>query len=515
MGDTNNTYYGYETLLSYMNCFDPNDKSKIASFQSSKNIKLILTLPTFATCNTEDGKTTDAYYLTPNSQIMQAFVNGVKSIQAEGLQGTIPESIANFSIENNVVYLDDVKPCPVGSDTMPNEAPMDIIASAMIGTGCDVEFWASKYSLLGLLSQIQTKAEAKDSDEMWIFSLSWGTYGICDFIDRQETRFQIDVGQTCGKVTSGCPSGDTAPCNLTNAEYIGACEEILENLTTNYNCIFFVSSGDDGPTSLELFNTLPYFVDYPTCSQHVISVGGVNYKAQAPSNQATNKTPSYALTQKISPNAIGIATPVTSDSRANNTPEMTVGGDYDASGGTLMKTGGGFTGYTDSTNTTNDTLQIKARSSQIPFVNTYMDSSTMPKGYNNTQTWNKANPQRGIPDISGCMANGLAIGWDQSDNTKFNWLNADGTSFSSPLIAGFFALLLSYADLPANTQLIDFIYANPDCFDKPQTVSTNSFSDNQGNLVNGYTSTTTQGTWDPCVGIGVPNFLELYNKLTS
>jgi hypothetical protein len=212
---------------------------------------------------------------------------------------------------------------------------------------------------------------------------------------------------------------------------------------------------------------------------------------------------------------------MSADERSNSVPISTIGGIIEP----LAVTGGGFSGYNS-----NDTIDIKARASQVPFLNDYQISTTFPEGYTNSLPWNSSSPQRGIPDISACMSNAIIAGWARSmkastnpynllDMTKsdnsteedaFAMYNGDGTSLSSPLLAGFFAVLLSYQDLPKGVLLNDFLYAHPDCFDKPQTVGANTYS-----TINGFTSTTESKTWDPCVGLGTPNFLKLYNALKA
>jgi hypothetical protein len=544
----NNSFYSYKTLLSYMNCFDPSGNGDFATFQTDAKVKLIITIPGVAVCGL-DTPPPYAYYKTPNTAMMNAFTSTITSLKELGAD--IPDTLANFSQANNIINLDgdDTPPCPETAESVEIESGMDIVASAMIASGCPTEFWTSKYSLLGVLSLIQTKAQSKDSDEKWIFSLSWGTYGLCDYL-ATDIKHEIGIGQTCDSITLGCPSGTSAPCKLTNEEYIKACEAILQDLTENHNCIFFVSSGDTGAVSNDNFTKIPYFVDYPTSSKYVISVGGINYTAQAPSDQQTSNPAAYNLVNGLiesglgtvqqimakfyggiaalkallsggtSSTTVGIATPMDGTSRTTTTPDMVIGGQSEATvsstGDTFMATGGGFSGYNS-----NDTVSITARASQIDCLNTYYNSVGMPSDFSSSLPWNKDAPQRGIPDLSAAMANGFGITWGDSSSNGDTYVidNADGTSFSSPLMAGFFALLLSYKDLPSGMHLADFIYENKDCFDKPQTADANAwiYVDAQGKTqpVAGFMSTTDAGTWDPCVGLGVPNFIALYNKLNA
>jgi hypothetical protein len=514
--DAANTFYTFKTIASYMNCFDPNDTNQLASFQSGSKIKIIIAIPGFATCNLA---TKDAFYKKPSAELMNYYSNQIKTLGDLDFDPT-DTALANYSIENNIIYLDDLAPCPDSSISTPSlESPLDIQTSAMMGRGCPVECWASKYSLLGLFAQIQSRAASKDPDEKWIFSISWGTMSLCSLLKREMEIYKIDLGQDCDNINLGAPSSCSSPCALTNQAYINACEMILEDLTTNHNCIFFVSSGDTGPTSSTAEGQLiNYAVDYPTSSKYVISAGGINYGEVAPSGQSTAVT---SLVQSISKSAIGIATAMSADERSNSVPISTIGGIIEP----LAVTGGGFSGYNS-----NDTIDIKARASQVPFLNDYQISTTFPEGYTNSLPWNSSSPQRGIPDISACMSNAIIAGWARSmkastnpynllDMTKsdnsteedaFAMYNGDGTSLSSPLLAGFFAVLLSYQDLPKGVLLNDFLYAHPDCFDKPQTVGANTYS-----TINGFTSTTESKTWDPCVGLGTPNFLKLYNALKA
>ncbi|MCH9620651.1 MAG: hypothetical protein S4CHLAM20_00510 [Chlamydiia bacterium] len=534
---TNGTYYSYKSLLSYMNCFDPNDNTKYASFQSGSNVKVVITIPAVAVCGL-DATPNYAYYKTPTAEMMSTFASGIESLNDLG--ATVPDTIKNFSVSQNIVNLDDTAPCAETKASVAIESPMDIASSAMMASGANVEFWQSKYALLGLLTLIKEKVVADTSNSTYIFSLSWGTYGICDSLST-DVKHEKGIGQSCDKITKGCPSNKTS-CSLTNAQYIESCETYLKDLTENHNCIFFVSSGDTGPISNKGFTHLPYYVDYPTSSKYCISAGGVNYTAQAPADQQTSNPTAYQFAKTLSQNGlgnikvppqvlqqiqtakssdsgitIGMSEPLSATDRATTVPDMTIGGKFDAYTSPnqqlgIMATGGGFTGYQS-----NDTLQIKARDSQKKFLNEYVANNPMPDGYKNDSDWNTDAPQRGIPDISACMSNAISITWNEDSNSSSEYMfnNADGTSLSAPLLAGFFALLLSYKSLPSNTQLIDFIYANPDCFDKPQTSAQNSFQNYKEKTVNGFTSTTAQGTWDPCVGLGVPNFLKLYDALSK
>lgn len=522
---TNTVLYTYKTLLSYMNAFDPDGSGNLASYQISKDggatCKVITAIPSFGAIYVKSGS---SRYYYPNAELMQYFIKAVDTLQS--MEIDLPDSIKNFSIKNNVVFLDDSQtaPAPYIEADPSAEASLDIISSAMASMGCPFEFWVSKYSLLGFLKQVQEKAQTKDADERWLISLSWGEYGICDYLKEEITRYGLDVPQDCDAVCLGCPSNATpsssddtcsdgsSPCALTNSQYFAACEEVFKDLVENYKCTFFVSSGDTGPCSSSGWDALPYYVDYPTSSQYVVSVGGINYTEEAASGESSDIT---SLATSIQTGSTGFADAMTATQRGSSVPNMVVGGLSDPTG---VPTGGGFTGYGGSAN---DNFFIKAIDSQKDLVNAYYNNATFPDGCDKTKfNWDTSNPQRGVPDIAACMSNGYYATFDvaSNGNPTMGYRNAAGTSFAAPLMAGVFAMLLSYADLPDNTRLIDFIYAHKDLFDKPPVAGTNTANvnnDGTEETVNGYTSTTEAGTWDPCVGIGCLDFGKFHDALTS
>jgi hypothetical protein len=464
---TNTALYLYDTVMSYMNMFHPTLGTPAAyntgvwPAGAGYSAKIIITVPGSAWQDTTAAVPNPWYGLMQDGvkdTFIKELTGNSPNVLSPSLSGTAydPQAleISNYSTTSAmVIILDPWDGCPACSSTvgeLPGEICLDVTTIATFGMGAPFEYWLTKKGLYGYLQQILTKTATKPLDEFWLISLSWGTSDICYTLNREKSVYGLDVPQaeTCEGL------------GYNEGQYVLACEVLLKELTEDHKCIFFVASGDCGCVSRKKKSDGSvdpdscYSVDYPTCSQYVVSVGGIDYyeKAESPRNNTSWKNLANEIAKKdAAVKSSGFAKTLTTTPAT--APLFTIGGlqtidNYNAI------TGSGFHEWTTflSTDPAASFLEKWYADSAIgkpttPWKITKNDASLV-----DSTKWNTLNPPRGTPDIAAIMHNGAGV-YDSQQVASPSWATNLGTSFSAPVMAAFFSVVLSNASAAQIGQL--------------------------------------------------------------
>jgi kumamolisin len=231
-----------------------------------------------------------------------------------------------------------------------------------------------------------------------------------------------------------------APISILAPIYINSMNSLLKQASDTYNCTIFVASGDNGYKDGQSSATL----DFPSASPYVVSCGGTTL-----------------------PN---VASPTT----------ILQGGEkvWSGSGGGVSKnyTLNGFT-----TTITKPSYQN---------INTLYTTTTT----NIVNTFNS----RGSPDV--CSNADVNTGYKILVNGQ--WRTIGGTSAVAPLWSALLARISSINNTKKWPVLSNWLYQNPQCFNKIT----------QGN--NGYYAASTTNQWNAACGLGSPNGI-LLNEMLS
>jgi hypothetical protein len=186
----------------------------------------------------------------------------------------------------------------------------------------------------------------------------------------------------------------------------------------------------------------------------VVSVGGIDYyeKAESPRNNTSWKNLANEIAKKdAAVKSSGFAKTLTTTPAT--APLFTIGGlqtidNYNAI------TGSGFHEWTTflSTDPAASFLEKWYADSAIgkpttPWKITKNDASLV-----DSTKWNTLNPPRGTPDIAAIMHNGAGV-YDSQQVASPSWATNLGTSFSAPVMAAFFSVVLSNASAAQIGQL--------------------------------------------------------------
>jgi tripeptidyl-peptidase-1 len=314
--------------------------------------------------------------------------------------------------------------------------------------------------------------------ENWFWTITDGwIYEMAVDIFNNETKpwiFSISYGWpevlTCNSavVQADCGTGD-------NANYIGRANAELAKLGTLRISIITCSQDEGAPSEANMYcqnNTHPVFGIYPGSSPYVTSVSGT---AAVPDNSPGLESNAYPPICYQNP-------------CSNSTTEQTCMQNNTAFEWT---TGGGFSEITLSP--PYQTAQVAA----------YLASKAMmpPKYY----FWPK---NRGYPDIAAIGARVLIVSGGEI-------AVAEGTSASTPIIAGLTTLLNDYRFNAGKTALG---FLNPVLYQMPSTafndvtVGSNECTEGSNCCTYGYGATT---GWDAVSGLGSPNFGEMLNYVKT